>query len=153
MEKEIFMNEEIKGEGEEKKMKTISAKQMAKRKEKGMKRQQAFQNKERAEELAMGMVARSEALDQLGINLKEEEIMSERAAREQAETSWRSPPRLSSAYPCRSPSAESRIILQQEECRRREEERSRHVKESPRLVAQIGAERAQEPARATQRIT
>ena len=72
-------------------MKTISAKQMAKRKEKGMKRQQAFQNKERAEELAMGMVARNEALDRLGFKVKEEEIMSERAAKEQAERSLKPP--------------------------------------------------------------
>ena len=141
MQKEIFMKEEIKEEGEEKKMKTISAQQMAKRKEKGMQRLQAFQNKKRAEELAMGMVARNEALDQLGLKVNEEEIMSERAAREQAETSWRSPPPLSSGYPSRSPSPESRVVLQQEERRRREEER-------PRLVAQIGADRAHELARA-----
>ena len=148
MQKEIFMKEEIKEEGEEKKMKIISAQQMAKRKEKGMQRLQAFQNKKQSEELAMGMIARNEALDQLGLKVNEEEIMSERAAREQAETSWRSPPPLSSGYPSRSPSPESRVVLQQEERRRREEERSRHVKESPRLVAQIGADRAHELARA-----
>ena len=115
---------------------------MAKRKEKGMKRLQAFQ-----EELAMGMVARNEALDQLGLKVREE--VSERAAREQAETSWRSPPPLSSGYPSRSPSPESSVILQQEERSRREEERRRDVKESQRLqvVAQIGVERAQEVAR------
>ena len=101
MQKEIFMKEEIKEEGGEKKMKIISAQQMAKRKEKGMQRLQAFQNKKRAEELAMGMVARNEALDQLGLKVNEEEIMSERAAREQAETSWRSPSPLSSGYPSR----------------------------------------------------
>ena len=50
---------------------------MAKRKEKGMQRLQAFQNKKRSEELAMGMIARNEALDQLGLKVNEEEIMSE----------------------------------------------------------------------------
>ena len=114
-----------------KKMKTISALQRAKRKEKGMQRLQAFQNKKRAEALAIGMVARNEALDQLGLKVKEEAITLERAAREQAETTWRSPFPLSSGYPSRSLSPESRAIIQQEERRRREEERRRHVKESP----------------------
>ena len=77
MQKEILMKEEIKEEGEGKKMKIISAQQMAERKEKGMQRLQAFQNKKRSEELAMGMIARNEALDQLGLKVNEEEIMSE----------------------------------------------------------------------------
>ena len=96
----------------------------------------------------MGMVARNEALDQLGVKVNEEEIISERAAREQAETSWRHPSPLSAGYLSRSPSPEIRAILQQEERRRREEERRRPVKESPHLVAQFGAERAQELASA-----
>ena len=98
----------------------------------------------------MGMVARNEALNQLGLKVKEEGIISGRAARERVETSRRSLSRspLSSGYPSRSPSPESRAILQHEGRRRREEEWRRHVKESPRLVVQIGAERAQELARA-----
>ena len=84
-----------------KKMKTISALQRAKRKEKGIRRLQAFQHKKRAEALAIGMVARNEALDQLGLKVKEEGIISECASREQAETSWHSPSPLSSGYPSR----------------------------------------------------
>ena len=61
-------------------MKTISALQRAKRKEKGIRRLQAFQHKKRAEALAIGMVARNEALDQLGLKVKEEAITLERAA-------------------------------------------------------------------------
>ena len=77
MQTQTFMKEEKNKEGEEKKMKTTSALQRAKRKEKGIRRLQAFQHKKRAEALAIGMVARNEALDQLGLKVNEEEIMSE----------------------------------------------------------------------------
>ena len=74
--------------------------------------------------------------------------MSERAAREQAETHSRSPPPFpcSSGYPSRSPSPENLAILEQEERRRWEEELRRHVQESPRFVVQIRAHREQELA-------
>ena len=61
MQTQTFMKEEKNKEGEEKKMKTTSALQRAKRKEKGIRHLQAFQHKKRAEELAMGMVTRNEA--------------------------------------------------------------------------------------------
>ena len=65
---------------------------------------QEFQQKKRAEELAMGMVARNEALEELGFQVKEEENMSESAAREAAghhAKFWAetSPPPFSSGYP------------------------------------------------------
>ena len=136
-------------EGEKKNSsKQISAHQMAKRKERGIRRLQAFQNKKRVKELAMGMVARNEVLDQLGLTIEEDEIISERAARDLAETLSRpsSPIPFSSGYPSRSPSPESLAILKQEERRRWEEERLLHVKESPRLVGQNRAQREKELA-------
>ena len=97
----------------------------------------------------MGMVARNEVRDQLGLIVKKEEFITKLAAREQAESSWRSPTHCSSGYPSCSPSPESRAILEEENRSRREEDRRRQTKESPRLVAQIRAERADELARAS----
>ena len=57
----------------------------------------------------MGLVARNEALEELGFKVKEEEIMSERAAREAAECHakfWEktSPPPFSSGNSSPTPS-------------------------------------------------
>ena len=104
------------------------------------------------------MVARNEVLEQLGLQVKEEEFLSKLAAIEQAESYWRSPPPCSSGYPSRSPTSrplpESRPSLRRKigaTPRQRDEDRRRLAKESPRLVAQIRAERAEELARASKR--
>ena len=64
------MKKEKREEREEKfsskKKQRISAQQMAKQKEKGSRRLQECQHKKQAEELAIGMVARNEVLEQLG---------------------------------------------------------------------------------------
>ena len=48
-----------------------------------------------------------------------------------------------------SPVARKQTILEEEDRRQRDEDRRRLAKESPRLVAQIRAERAEELARAS----
>ena len=115
---------EVKNSSEKKKK--IAPQQMAKLKEKKSLACKSF-HKEQAEELAIGMVARNEVLEQLGLKVKEEELMSKPAAREQAESSWLSSTPCSSqssGYPSRSPSPEGRpgpgrAILEEENRSRR----------------------------------
>ena len=54
---------------------------MARHKEKGVRSMQEFQQKKRAEELAMVMVARNKSLEELDFKVKEEEIILEAAER------------------------------------------------------------------------
>ena len=77
--------------------------------------------------------------EQLGVKVKEGELLLKLATRDQAESSCRPPTPCSSGYPSRSPSPESQAILEEEDCCRLEEDRRRQVKESVRLVAQICA--------------
>ena len=52
----------------------------------------SFNTKKQSEELAIGMVAHNEVLEQLGHKVREQDLISKIAARERAERPWRPAP-------------------------------------------------------------